>query len=127
MKKEQIAIVIITMIDPAETYLVKKTTSKKTGRPIKKSQGQYAKIMPAVQATPFPPLKDANIGKMCPIVVTKPNKIRGIWGIRSLLKILKLNKATSDAPLIASIAKTVNPALTPNTRIVFVEPMFLLP
>lgn len=52
------------IIELNETYFVMKSVNKKIPRAITVGRGAIARMMPNRHATPFPPLKPANTGKM---------------------------------------------------------------
>lgn len=58
-----------------ETNLVRKKTSKKTPTQPRAVHGDIATIKPSKVATPFPPLKSAQIGNICPNTAANPNPI----------------------------------------------------
>ena len=56
------------VIEANETYFVKTKTSRNTAKQHSAVCGLRPKNTPKDVATPFPPLKPAKIGKICPII-----------------------------------------------------------
>lgn len=66
---------MLARIELSETNLVRNKTIKKTPTQPKAVKGEIAIISPKRVATPFPPLKSAQTGNICPKTAAKPNPI----------------------------------------------------
>ncbi len=66
----------MSRIELRETNLVKYYTNKKTPTQQSAVQGEIPNTRPKSVATPLPPLKSAQIGKICPNTPASP---RPIW------------------------------------------------
>ena len=88
IKNDKKKIMMIDVIEPAETYFVKMTTIKKIIIKTINNIGWQASKIPVVHATPLPPRKPMYIGKMCPMMAASPKLIIGMWGNKLLSSIL---------------------------------------
>ena len=65
---------ILAIIELNETNLVRNKTSKKTPEQDKAVHGEIPNTNPNKVATPLPPRKSAQIGKICPNTAAKPKR-----------------------------------------------------
>lgn len=65
----------LAKIELNETNRVKYKTKEKTPTQPNAVQGEIPRIKPKRVATPLPPLKSAQIGKICPTTAAKPKPI----------------------------------------------------
>lgn len=120
---------IAALIEARLTYLNIKKIRMNTPRLIRQANGCAARITPNKVAIPFPPLKPAKTGKMCPITAATPNTIWRSTNCEVPVGASEIKPAitTASHPLRMSRNSTINPALLPSTRKVLVAPALPLP
>lgn len=116
-------------IDEIDTIpVINRTPRKTTMQPIV-SKGCNAKSIPKKVATPFPPLKPARRGNICPMIATTPVRICRLVSnaLHGSARFKKTGNMLASQPLAASMIITGMPVFQPSTLITFVAPAFPLP
>jgi len=66
---------MLAIIELSDTNLVRNNTSRNTPEHDNAVHGEIPSTRPNKVATPLPPLKSAQIGKICPNTAAQPNAI----------------------------------------------------
>ena len=66
---------MLAKMELSDTNLVRNNTSRKTPEQDNAVQGDIPSTSPNKVATPLPPLKSAQIGKICPNTAARPREI----------------------------------------------------
>ena len=116
--------------EPREIVRVAEISARNDAKAIAIGHGARTNIVPAPVATPLPPRKPRNTGKICPKNASTAQPTRRAPGRPAASWASAGNQpaiSTGMAPLSRSSAKTIRPNLRPSTRPTLVAPMLPLP
>ena len=134
----KIGMAVAAVIEPTDTVRVIATSTKNSEIAIKHTRQSITKNIPAVVATPLPPLKEKYKGYMCPMMQNSPARYAKYSGfmtdVRSVLRIFDkigtiryLPSKHATTPLSRSHMNVKIAGFLPTVRSTLVIPALPLP